>query len=36
VLLGLPALLATWFSLGRLVTEVRETGLSIHFHLLAM
>jgi hypothetical protein len=32
--LGLPALPAVWFSLGKLVTEVRETELSIHFHLL--
>jgi hypothetical protein len=28
------ALMVLWFSLGRMVTEVRETGLSIHFHLL--
>jgi hypothetical protein len=31
---GAPLLLAIWFSLGRLVTEVRESGLSIHFQLL--
>lgn len=34
LLLGLPGLLAVWFSLGGLITEVRETELSIHFHLL--
>lgn len=33
-MLGVPALLAVWFSLGKLVTEVRETELSIYFHLL--
>jgi len=31
---GILALLAVWFFLGRLVTEVRETGLSVRFFLL--
>lgn len=31
---GSVAFLAVWFSLARLVTEVRETALSIHFFLL--
>jgi hypothetical protein len=34
VLLGVPGLLAVWFSLGSLVTEVRETELSIRFRWL--
>ena len=34
VFLGVPGLLAVWFSLGSLVTEVRERELSIHFHWL--
>jgi hypothetical protein len=34
VLLVLPGLLAIWFSPGSLVTEIRETEVSIHFHLL--
>jgi len=34
VILAVPVLLAVWLSLGSLVTEVRETELSIHFHWL--